>query len=97
MTHGEGLVPTVLKVVVTDWHTSVFDVDDLNREVENFSAHGIQQSEIELPPARPWDAMTGSNVARVSYDSVVSGNMSLGGFQCSAGGQINLIWRSRPY
>ncbi|CAE8630572.1 unnamed protein product [Polarella glacialis] len=68
-----GVAPRTLTVGFTDGHVSVFDADALNNEADDFAACGIQQSDIKCPDVFMWDKSTGSDVPRLSYLDVASG------------------------
>lgn len=64
-----------LTVNFTDGHTSVFGTAALDAEADDFASHGIQQRDIKYPPIKCWDKSTGSDVPRMSYADIMSGQI----------------------
>lgn len=63
----------VLRANFSDGHTSVYDAAALDAEAEDFVSFGIQQTDIRWPPITLWDGATGSQVLRMSYNDIMSG------------------------
>jgi gamma-butyrobetaine dioxygenase len=64
-----------LKVIFSDGHESSFLTELLDKEVGDFSAHGIQQRDVAMPKAFLWNRDTGADVLHVPYQGIAAGDV----------------------